>query len=155
MTKNFSVAWLSQSSQPDCRSGLETALVHSPAAPALQTKHPSHTGELLCHQNVKDVTKIPSSPTSKHSNSNTKVTGHQRVSENKPVRVFCFVINIFFLFQIAVVTLPVRRVRSVMTARQNWDQTAGSEQNSRPIRSHGWRKPFSSTNTSGQAKGGK
>lgn len=119
MAKNFSVAWLSQSSQPDCRSCSEASLVPNPAAPALQAKHTSHTGGLVSDDNVKDVTKIPSSPTSKHSNSNTKVNGHPCFSENKPMRVFGFVLNVFFLFQIAVVTLPVRRVRSMMTARQN------------------------------------
>ncbi|XP_034158893.2 ventral expressed homeobox [Pangasianodon hypophthalmus] len=63
MAKNFSVAWLSQSSQPACCSGLQAALVHNPPALALQTKHASHTGGLLSADRVKDVTKTPSSPT--------------------------------------------------------------------------------------------
>ncbi|KAI5617392.1 homeobox protein VENTX [Silurus asotus] len=62
MVKNFSVAWLSQSSQPDCSSLLEVAQVHSPAALALQTTLASHTGSLRSDDTVKDVTKIPSSP---------------------------------------------------------------------------------------------
>lgn len=69
MAKNFSVAWLSQSSQPNCRSGLETALVHRPAAPALPTKHTTHIGSLLTECEDKDVIKIPSSPTSKYNSS--------------------------------------------------------------------------------------
>lgn len=66
MGRNFSVAWLSQSSQPDLRSGIEGALVHNLLAPELQTKHASHRGGVFINDNVKDVTKIPSSPTSKH-----------------------------------------------------------------------------------------
>lgn len=83
MATNFSVAWLCQSSQPDCRSGLEAALVHSHAALALQTKHASH---ILNDGNVKDVTKIPSSPTSKHSNTN--LTGHPCASESCVLFIF-------------------------------------------------------------------
>lgn len=66
LAKNFSVAWLSQSSQPDYRSRLQAAVVHSPTT-ALQTKRTAHIGSLLTEDNVKDVTKIPSSPTSKYS----------------------------------------------------------------------------------------
>lgn len=86
MAKSFSVAWLSQSSQPNCSPGLEASLAHRSAGPALQTKHASHTGGVLTDDNIKDVTKIPSSPTSKHNN-NTKVTGHPLISENKHMRV--------------------------------------------------------------------
>lgn len=68
MAKKFSVAWLCQSSQPDCCSGLEGALVHSPVA--LQPKHAPHTG------GHKDVTKIPPSPSSKHGNCNGQVTSY-------------------------------------------------------------------------------
>ncbi|KAF5902108.1 homeobox protein vent1-like, partial [Clarias magur] len=63
MAKNFSVAWLSQSSQPQCRSDLEVALVHRPVTPAVHTKPASLTGGLLSDDKVKDDTKIPSSPT--------------------------------------------------------------------------------------------
>ncbi|TSK22633.1 Homeobox protein vent1 [Bagarius yarrelli] len=61
MAKNFSVAWLSQSSL-DCESGSMAALVHSPAAPVLQTKNSSQVGNLLSDASFKDVTKIPTSP---------------------------------------------------------------------------------------------
>ncbi|GAA6103288.1 ventral expressed homeobox [Tachysurus ichikawai] len=63
MAKNFSVAWLSQSSQPDCGSGLEAALVHGPKSPTVQTKHASYIRSLRSDGNVKDVTKMPCSPT--------------------------------------------------------------------------------------------
>lgn len=71
MAKNFSVSWLSQSSQPNCRSGLEAAPVHILSAFMLSAKHASHIGSLLSDDNVKDGTKMPSSPTSKHSNCDT------------------------------------------------------------------------------------
>lgn len=94
MAKNFSVAWLSQSSQPDCGSGLEAALVHGPKSPTVQTKHASYIRSLRSDGNVKDVTKMPCSPTSKHSNSNTKVNDHLRIPENIPWVFFRVVINI-------------------------------------------------------------
>lgn len=97
MAKNFSVAWLSQSSQPQCRSDLDVALVHRPVASAVQTKPASLTGCLLSDDKVKDDTKIPSSPTSKHSNSNTMVTFDLCGLEN--VSVIGFAINVlFFIF---------------------------------------------------------